>query len=258
MQLLLRFGRKVHMNSYASSPAKPKAAPWVNGAVVLSLAKHRAQQLASLRVTQTPIALSNTEIEQAQQQAALAALLQASARGDAKAFEQFYQRSARSSSALVRRIVGNSLCDDVLADAYFQAWREAARFDATRGSALAWLLSIARSRALDRLRFEKLRHADSSGLAVTASEQVQSNAPGPDALLEHLQQNSRLHTAMAQLSASERWVLGLAYYKDLSHSEIAQQTELPLGTVKSHLHRAQQKLRQALGQSDQTGTLQAL
>jgi RNA polymerase sigma-70 factor (ECF subfamily) len=177
----------------------------------------------------------------------LAALLHAAARGDARAFEQFYGATCRQALAVVRRITGTALAEDVLSDCYFQAWRDAARFDAARGDAIAWLLTIARSRALDRMRKETLRHGGLSGAPEfdpATCEDVQ--VPGPEALLQGLQERSHLHAALAALSANERWVLGLAYYRDFTQAEIAGITQLPLGTVKSLMTRAQHKLREAL------------
>jgi RNA polymerase sigma-70 factor, ECF subfamily len=169
------------------------------------------------------------------------------ANGNAHAFEQFYNASIQYAYSVVRRIVGNSYCEDVLSDAYFQAWRDAKRFDVSRGAALSWLLTIARSRALDRLRAENLRHAGHVEAADEDSSAIEDeSAPGPDTLLESVQSATRLHAAIAKLSANERWVLALAYFRDLTHSEICLATGLPLGTVKSLISRSQQKLRDTL------------
>jgi RNA polymerase sigma-70 factor, ECF subfamily len=224
-------------------------------AVVLSLAWHRAHNRQAdpkaTGVADKQSTLSNQASTHVTQHEAdhLAALVQAAAVGDAKAFESFYHLTVRRAASFVRRIVSDNHCDDVLSDTYFQAWREAARFDAARSSALAWLLTLARSRALDRLRSEALRHGGLGG-APEATELAEEESPGPETLLGHLQRNTRLHAALATLSANERWVLGLAYYKDLSHSAIAEQTRLPLGTVKSLIHRAQQKLHDTLGRHE--------
>jgi len=176
-----------------------------------------------------------------------AALLAASARGDARAFETFYRATARHALSVARRVCGDAYAQDVTADAYFQAWRSAGEFDAGRGSALTWLLTIARSRALDRVRQESVRHGGMQGApAFDADEQQQAQQPGPDALLESVETSSRLHAALARLSANERWVLGLAYFREHTQAEIAGVTGLPLGTVKSLMTRAQHKLRTAL------------
>ena len=175
----------------------------------------------------------------------LAALLRSSVAGDAKAFEQFYSATIRYAMGVVRRIVP-SHAEDVLADAYFQAWQAAAKFDPSRGSPLSWLLTIARSRALDRLRQETLRHGGQAGVPEHDSGDQPDAAPGPDQLLESVQARSSLYNALAGLSANERSVLGLAYFRDCSQTEVAAITGLPLGTVKSLMTRAQHKLRLVL------------
>src|SRR5688572_31646062 len=87
----------------------------------------------------------------------LALLLARAAAGDALAFEAFYDASVVHARTLARRILRDADLDDVLAEAFFQAWRDAARFDVVRGSAMAWLLTIVRTRALDLLRQRQLR-----------------------------------------------------------------------------------------------------
>jgi RNA polymerase sigma-70 factor (ECF subfamily) len=177
----------------------------------------------------------------------LAELLLAASHGDARAFESFYNATARYALTLVRRIVGEAHAEDVLSDCYFMAWRNADQFDSGRGSPLAWLLTMARSRALDRLRQENVRHAGLGGAPEFDPDEGEAHpGPGPEQLLEAVETSSRLHAALAQLSATERWVLGLAFYRDCSHSEIAELTGMPLGTVKSLVTRAQHKLRETL------------
>lgn len=177
----------------------------------------------------------------------LAALLCAAAGGDSRAFEDFYNATAWHAMAVVRRVAGDANAEDALSDCYFQAWRNARQFDPARGSALAWLLTMARSRALDRLRQETLRHGGLTGAPAFDPDNSEAGpGPGPDQLLESVEAHSRLHAALARLSANERWVLGLAFFRDHSQSEIAALTGMPLGTVKSLVNRAQHKLREAL------------
>jgi RNA polymerase sigma-70 factor (ECF subfamily) len=171
----------------------------------------------------------------------LALLLARSAAGDAQAFEAFYDASVVHARTLARRILRDAELDDVLADAFFQAWRDAGRFDAARGSAMAWLLTIVRTRALDLLRQRQVRGQPGESEAESASED-----PGPPDLLAQAQAGTRLHAALGQLSQQERWLLGLAYYREQTHVQIAAATGLPLGTVKSVLLRAQHKLRALL------------
>jgi RNA polymerase sigma-70 factor, ECF subfamily len=174
----------------------------------------------------------------------LAALLGSAATGHAQAFERFYERSIHFASAVARRIVGLNHLEDVLAETYLQAWRDAHRFDAERGNAIGWIVTIARSRALDRLRQENVRHAGMTGAPDAASLDLEDEeTPGPDTLLERAQTAHSLYAALRELSSNERWCIALAYYRDFSHSEVATITGLPLGTVKSLIKRAQQKLR---------------
>jgi RNA polymerase sigma-70 factor, ECF subfamily len=184
------------------------------------------------------------DAERARRDAELDALLQQAACGDAEAFARFYDVSHALAQALARRIVRGPEVDDVLAEAFFQAWREAPRFDAARGSAASWLLLMVRSRAIDTVR-RRLPAADQGGddelLAALATP-----APGPDDTAACNRTTHRLHAALALLSSQQRWVITLAYFRDLSHAAISQATGLPLGTVKSLALRGQRKLRQAM------------
>lgn len=173
----------------------------------------------------------------------LSTLVAQAAAGDEPAFERFYDATVAHAQALARRMLGAADLEDVLAEAYFQAWREAARFDPARGGPVTWLLTIVRSRALDLLR---RRRAEATPEAQAALAEQPADGPGPQELLCALESHCALHAALAGLSAQERWLLGLAYYRELSHAQISLTTGLPLGTVKSALHRAQGKLRETL------------
>lgn len=175
----------------------------------------------------------------------LAALVERSAGGDSGAFEAFYDRTIGYAETVARRLLRSADVEDLLADAYFEAWRCAARFDVGRGSAVTWLLTIVRSRSLDLLRHLAARPDSASGDA----EAPEAAFDGADPIEQLWRQRSgrRLHEALAQLEPRERWTLGLAYFRDCTHVEIAAATGLPLGTVKSVLARAQIKLRRALG-----------
>jgi RNA polymerase sigma-70 factor, ECF subfamily len=191
--------------------------------------------------------LSSLSVNRSEADFKLAAQLVAAAAGDVRAFELFYQSSVGRAYAMVRRIVGHYWVEDVLADAYFQAWRDLASFDPERGSAMGWVLSIARSRALDKLRSEKLRGAqqmdEDTALQLT---DILAELPSAETLLQISRENSRLNQAVQQLNPNERWVLALAYFRDLSQTEIAVQTGLPLGTVKSLISRSHRKLKAQL------------
>ncbi|WP_284616804.1 RNA polymerase sigma factor [Aquabacterium humicola] len=185
--------------------------------------------------------------------ARLAGCLQAAAQGDAQAFEAFYDATIGFAHAFARRLLREGDIDDVVAEAYFQAWREAPRFDATKGSPVTWLLTRVHSRAID-LRRQQRHDAAPPPAGSGGDDELQqpSDLPGPEDLLALAEAGSRLYRALATLSPQERWVLGLAYFRELSHSATAQATGLPLGTVKSLLLRAQQKLRALMGVASET------
>lgn len=177
----------------------------------------------------------------------LAAWLRAAAGGDHAAFERFYDATLGYAHAVARRMLRPADLEDLLAEAYFQAWREAPRFDAARGSPVTWLLTLVRSRCLDLLRHQKASPEVETDDGST--DERPSHEPGPDQLLDAIESGTRLHAALAGLSANERWVLALAYWRDMTHREICEVTALPLGTVKSLILRAQAKLREQLNYS---------
>jgi RNA polymerase sigma-70 factor (ECF subfamily) len=175
----------------------------------------------------------------------LAALLERAAAGDAGAFEAFFDATAGYARAMARRIVDGADLEDTLAAAYFDVWRRLPQFDAARGSAVAWLLTIVRSRALDLLR-QRPAGGPEAVDQDDAADSLADPAAGPADRLWQTESQRQLHHALAELSAQERWVLGLAYFRELSHSAIAETTGLPLGSVKSLILRAQHKLRERL------------
>jgi RNA polymerase sigma-70 factor, ECF subfamily len=209
----------------------------------LSIAEPIAKVPSSSVPTQAPQAAADAARHE--RDAALAALLQQAACGNGAAYEAFYEQSFGYAQALARRVLRSAAdLEDVLSAAYFQAWRELPRFDATRGSAITWLLTIVRSRALDALR--KARAQPDRLDDGPESGELVADEPGPEALLQAVQSGARLWQALAELNASERWLLGLAYLRELSHAQIAAATGMPLGTVKATISRAQGKLREML------------
>jgi RNA polymerase sigma-70 factor (ECF subfamily) len=139
--------------------------------------------------------------------------------------------------------------EDVVEDVFWQAWRHAARFDAGRGGAGTWLLTIARSRALDRLRAMR-RSREESGLdelVDSGSEQLASTAVDPPEEAERGERSRVVREALQTLPPEQRESLELGYFEGLSQTEIAERTGLPLGTVKTRMRLALQKLREKLG-----------
>jgi RNA polymerase sigma factor (sigma-70 family) len=185
-------------------------------------------------------------------------LVQAMARQEQQALSQFYDATMRRVFTIAQRIVQrHELAEEVVSDTYMQAWREADRYDASRGRVLAWLLIIARSRALDCLRRqdEAISHPDPHLLqngAIDEDGEVQlcegaSGFASPPDLLATTERNTALHQALLTLSPIERQLLALAFFRGLSHAEIAEHSGLALGTVKTHIRRALSSLRAALG-----------
>ncbi len=159
--------------------------------------------------------------------------------------------------AMVGRVYGLALritrqvqlAEEVAEDTFWQIWRQAPRFDVARGTAMAWIMTMARSRALDALR--RRDPAECEADIETLVEGGGSDSPGPQDLLEAVQQGSLLHAALARLDPLPRQLVALAFFRGLSHEEIADQTGMPLGTVKSHIRRALERLRRLLAPAGQ-------
>jgi len=173
-------------------------------------------------------------------------------RQDEAALADLYRATIGRVYGLALRIVCNpALAEEVAEDTFWQVWRQAPRFDPRRGTALAWVLTIARSRALDAVRARTRAQADTVsadalGDALDAQRLHTDVADNPHDLLESVQSNEQLHGALRQLEAVPRQLVALAFFKGLTHEEIAGQTGLPLGTVKSHIRRALTVLRKWL------------
>jgi len=167
------------------------------------------------------------------------ALLRRVAAGDALALRQLYDRCAPTVLALALRILRNRAeAEDILQDAFLEAWKRARNFDARRGSATAWILAIARSRALDGLRAKG--SADRAAQAAAREEVLP--LPPPIESAEQRQERDRLQRALSALPPEQRETLELAYFEGLTQSEIAARTGDPLGTVKTRCRLALDKL----------------
>lgn len=166
-------------------------------------------------------------------------------RGDESALGHLYDATLGRVHGLALRITRNAqAAEEVAEDVYWQVWRQALRFDPARGNAMTWLLTIARSRALDSLRREDEADAHPEPETLIAAEAAQEG--DPQDLFEATQRSHALHAALETLDAQPRQLLALAFFRGLTHEEIAQQTALPLGTVKSHIRRALAALRGVL------------
>ena len=164
--------------------------------------------------------------------------------GDETGMSLLYDATLGHVYGLAMRVTRDQdAAEDVAAETYLQAWQQAGRYDSERGPPLAWLLNMARSRALDYLRRRGPVMSDNVTLTDEQHLQEQSSEDDPLSLVMALQRDTRLREAIASLSPVAQQLLGLAFFRGLSHGEIAELTDLPLGTVKSHLRRAQDSLR---------------
>jgi RNA polymerase sigma-70 factor (ECF subfamily) len=166
----------------------------------------------------------------------LGQLLHRISRNDEAALRALYEATSAKLNGLARAMLGNAAdAEEVVCEAYVQAWQSASRFDPERGSVLGWLLMICRSRALDLLRQRRARAA-ADVLASCMSET--DPVPAPEELLYRVQSGTAIHRALRELSPLRRQLVALAFLRGMSHQEIARAASLPIGTVKSHLRRA--------------------
>ena len=167
------------------------------------------------------------------------------ARGDQQALGDLYDRHARPVYALALKILQDpGDAEDIVQEVFAQAWQQAARYDDERGAVGAWLLTVARSRAIDRLRARRAR-PDRPGVDPSPRDIVDP-VPAPDTQLLSFEQARAVRVALAELPLLQRVALELAYYDGLTHVEIAERLEQPLGTVKTRIRQALLKLRDVM------------
>ncbi len=186
---------------------------------------------------------------------ALAALIARIMNQDERALATLYQQLSSQVYALVLRVTRQvGVAEEVLEDVFWQVWRQAPRFTSQRGSVRAWVLTIARSRAIDaaRSRGRDLKIWDQRDLS-EMDDSLPSDAAGPPDLLAAAQAGSQLHQALLGLDPLRRQLVSLSFFHGMTHQEIAEHAGLPLGTVKSHLRRSLIALGEALGGSAQPG-----
>lgn len=175
----------------------------------------------------------------------LVSLVQQIAAGDQSALAALYDTTNRLIYGLVLRVLNDiSSAEEVLLDVYTQVWRQAASYDTSRGTPLAWLTTIARSRAIDRLRSgwqDQQRKEPLESLG-----EAPATAASPEEMTVASERQRFVRSALDQLSPEQREVIELAYYSGLSHSEIAARLNQPLGTVKTRTRLGMMKLREAL------------
>jgi RNA polymerase sigma-70 factor (ECF subfamily) len=190
--------------------------------------------------------MSVSEVHVAQQELDFQCLQRTQA-GDSRSLSELYDRYTPLLYPVALRIL-RSVADaeDAVQDAWLQVWRRSASYDPRRGTVAAWLLTVVRTRALDRYRSMASRSRAESKVdpePVTPPED-------PTRQVAQVQLSARVREAMATLAPQQRQVLEIAYFEGLSQSEIAQRVNAPLGTVKSWTRQALMRLRELLPQEE--------
>lgn len=168
--------------------------------------------------------------------------------GDMRALEDLYDRYSGLLYSAALKILGRAAdAEEVLQEAWLQAWNRAESYDAARGAVPAWLLTLVRSRAIDRLRTRASRQRVEQVMADRPPVQLVEEPP---AAVAQLQLHDRVVSALAELQPQQRQVIELAYFGGLSQSEIAAQLAAPLGTVKSWTRQGLTHLRELLPEEE--------
>jgi RNA polymerase sigma-70 factor (ECF subfamily) len=171
--------------------------------------------------------------------------LEGMARGEHAAMAELYDRHGRLVYSLALRVLRDQGdAEDVVQDVFAQAWRQASRYESTRGSVISWLMNLTRSRAIDRLRSRRAR--PETGADAGEATRMPDLAPPIDEQLALSDQAERIRAAVEQLSLLQRVAIELAFYEGLTHVEIAERLELPLGTVKTRIRQGLSKLKERL------------
>ena len=175
----------------------------------------------------------------------LIALIDRVAGADESALRQLYDLSSSKLYGVAVRVVGNrEWAEDVLQEAFLNIWRIAGDYKATLSPPMAWMGLIVRSRGLDFLRRRASDRADlMQELDDVLSDTVAGDSPNPMDTTQASEQAWALHQCLDKLEQKQREVVSLAYLRDLSHSELAEQLKLPLGTVKTWIRRGLEQLR---------------
>jgi len=165
---------------------------------------------------------------------------------DETALGALYDRWVRSLYSLVLHLLKDpDEAEDVVEETFWQAWKKADSYEPSKGAVSTWLLTIGRRKALDRLRAKKRSGADTVPGDFDFAD-LPSTAPDPSAEAEGAELREHVRAALSELPNEQREVLELGYFSGLSQSEIAEATGQPLGTVKTRMRLAMQKLREPL------------
>ncbi len=177
--------------------------------------------------------------------AELADLLARAGAGDAESFRKFYDRtSAKLFGIIVRILVERGEAEDVLQEVYVTVWRKAAEFDASRASPITWAATIARNRAIDRIRARASRPSSPLDDAM----EVRDTRPAADALIDTATDAARVHAALAGLDPHHAAAIRSCYFEGITYEALAEREGIPIGTLKSWVRRGLLRMRASLGE----------
>lgn len=172
-----------------------------------------------------------------------ATLFQSIAAGDQLALHALYERAHRMVFTLIMRITANrETAEELTIDVFHDVWRRASNYDPVNGTVLGWIMNQARSRAIDRLRFESRRKRSHDGNVDVLAEATAD----PRDMLELREQGELLRAALAVLTRDERQAIEATFFAGLTHTEAAARLNQPLGTIKTRIRSGLHKLRRAL------------
>ena len=172
-----------------------------------------------------------------------AALVQSIAAGDQFALHALYERAHRVVFTLIMRITANrETAEELTIDVFHDIWRRASGYDAANGTVLGWIMNQARSRAIDRLRFESRKKRSHGGDV----QQLAEVAADPRDVLEQGEQGEALRAALAALTPDERQAIETTFFAGFTYAEAAARLNQPLGTIKTRIRSGLHKLRHAL------------
>ena len=179
----------------------------------------------------------------------LIALLDRIALADESALKELYGlTSSKLYGVAVRVVTNREWAEDVLQEAFLNIWKVAGSYKASLSPPMAWMGLLVRSRGLDFLRRRASDRADRmQELDEVITDTVAGDSPNPMDTTQASEQARALHQCLGQLENKQREVVSLAYLRDLSHSELAEQLKLPLGTVKTWIRRGLEQLRGCMG-----------
>ena len=210
-----------------------------------SLADRRAARVKARSEARQGVRLGLVPEPEVADDLSIESLLRDVAEGDRAAFAEVYDRiSSRVLGLIIRLLRDRAQSEEVMQEVFLEIWQQAAKFDANRGSGMAWVLTMAHRRAIDRIRASQKSHERDLRIGIRDMER---EFDGVSESVEIRIENERVKHAMSRLTPLQREAVVLAYYGGYTHTEMSQILGIPLGTVKTRLRDGMIRLRDELG-----------